>query len=432
VADAPLPEVLRRDLFRVDDPLLLERQRAALAALGVDAPDRPVLHVDAAGYSPEIADALGDACYLGAGALEAHAVVVCAEQLGARLVHPGRGFGAVAFRSVTRAAAREIGAITLREALILDFQSDAAPLADPRALADASALEVRARTPGGLVEGIARLEECKLEFLRSDRLWLDDAFLRDLAALAERVRDLPPLPEGFAASRHPLALFFSPAFGGSYVIEEPGASSRAATTCVLAGELAPVDASAASQPSARGRRVELRRLDTANAVELLERHRIARLDLEALRPPDEVVERALHWIAADALLAKQPDAQLPVRELREAGRLLREAGAPPEFRDLEEIARRLRSPQAALDASALAPLQRLRLLSPASTRPAVRRFVRHLQAFLDPVDLGRAWRDAPDVFFARWVGLPPARRDHAARWLAAHETRLREEKEQNA
>ena len=432
MADAPLPEVLRRDLFCVDDPLLLDRYRAALAALGVDAPAHPVLHVDAAGFSPEIADALGDACYLGAGALEGHAVVVCTEQLGARLVHPGLGFGAVAFRSVTRAAAREIGAITLREALILDFQSDAAPLADPRALADASALEVRARTPGGLVEGIARLEECKREFLRSDRLWLDDAFLRDLAALAERVRDLPPLPEGFAASRHPLALFFSPAFGGSYVIEESGASSRAATTCVLAGELTPVDASAASQPSARGRRVELRRLDAANAVELLEHHRIARLDLEALRPPDEAVERALHWIAADALLAKQPDAQVPVRELREAGRLLRQAGAPPEFRDLEEIARRLRSPQAALDASALAPLQRLRLLSPASTRPAVRRFVRHLQAFLDPVDLGRAWRDAPDVFFARWVGLPPARRDHAARWLAAHETRLREEKEQDA
>jgi hypothetical protein len=433
VAETPLPVALRRELFRLDDPLLLDRHRAALAALGVRAPERAVLHVDAAGFSPELADALGDPFYLGAAALEGHAVVVCAEQLGARLVHPGLGFGAVAFRSVTRGAAREIGALTLREAILLDFRSDAASLADPGALADVSALEVCARTPGGLVEGIARLEECQREFLRSDRLWLDDAFLRDLAALAERVRDLPPLPEGFAASRHPLALFFCPAFGGSYVIEEPGASARAATTCVLAAELAPRDGTAAaSGTSARGRRVELRRLDAASAVELLERHRIARLDLEALRPPDERLERALHWIAADALLAKQPDAQLPVAELREASRRLHEAGAPPEFRELEEVARRLRAPNATLDASALAPLQRLRLLSPASTRPAVRRFVRHLQAFLDPVDLGRAWRDAPDVFFARWVALSPERREHAARWLSEHETRPREEKEQDA
>jgi hypothetical protein len=433
VAEAPLPLSLRRGLFRLDDPLLVERYRTGLAALGVRAPERAVLHLDAAGFCPEVADALGDAFHLGAGALEGHAVVVCLEQLGARLVHPGLGFGAVAFRSVTRGATREIGALTLREPLLLDFRSDAAPLADARALADVSALEVRARTPGGLVEGLARLEECQREFLASDRLWLDDAFLRDLAALAARVRGLPPLPGGFAASRHPLALFHSPAFGGSYVIEEPGASARAATTCVLAGEVAPgAPTAAAPGTSARGRRVELRPLDAANAVELLERHRIARLDLEALRPPDERVERALHWIAADALLAKQPDAPVPVEELGEAGRRLRDAGAPREFRELEEVARRLRAPGASLDAGALAPLQRLRLLSPASSRPAVRRFVRHLQAFLDPVDLGRAWRDAPDVFFARWVALPPERREHAARWLAAHETRLPDEKEQDA
>jgi hypothetical protein len=427
-----LPPALRRGLFRLDDPLLLERHAAALVALGVRAPERAVLHLDAAGFSPELADALGDPGYLGGGALEGHAVVVCAEQLEARLVHPGLGFATVAFRSVTRGAVHEIGALTLREALLLDFRSDAGPLGDPRALADVSALEVRARTPGGLVEGIARLEECKREFLASDRLWLDDAFLRDLAALAERVRGLPTLPEGFAASRHPLALFSSPAFGGSYVIEEPGASARTATTCVLAGDLATTGPQGAGRLSARGRRVELRRLDAANAVELLERHRVARLDLEALRPPDQRVERALHWIAADALLAKQPDARVPVGDLREAARALGDAEAPAELRELEEVARRLRAPNATLDASGLAPLQRLRLLTPASSRPAVRRFVRHLQAFLDPVDLGRAWRDAPDVFFARWVALSPGRRDHVARWLAEHETSPPEEKEQEA
>jgi hypothetical protein len=425
----PLPETLRRDLFRVDDPLLADRHRAALDALGVRAPALPVFHVDAAGFSPEIADALGDPFHLGARALEGHAVVLCAEQLSARLVHPGLGFASVALRSVTRAAAREIGAITLREPLILDFSSDAAPLGEARALADVGAVEVRARTPGGLVEGIARLEAGREEFLRSDRLWLDDAFIRELAALAARVRDLPPLPEGFAASRHPLALFFSPAFGGSYVVEEPGASSRSATTWVLAGDARP-DESPSPTPSVRGRRVELRRLEPAGALELLERHGIAHLDLEALRGRGQPLERTLHWIAAASLLAKEPETDVPVHDLREAGRLLGEAGAPPEHRELEGVARRLRASQASIDRDALSPLDRLRLTSPASTRPAVRRFVRHLQAFLDPLDLGRAWAHAPDVFFARWLGLPPARRDHAARWLAAHAAGLREEMEE--
>jgi hypothetical protein len=359
VAETLLPPALRRGLFRLDDPLLLERHRAALAALGVRAPERALLHLDAAGFCPELADAVADPFYLAAGPLAGHAVVVCPEQLAARLVHPGLGFAAAAFRSVTRGALREIAALTLREPLLLGIRSDADPVGEPRALADVSALEVRARTPGGLVEGIARLEECKREFLASDRLWLDDGFLRDLAALAERVRDLPPLPAGFAASRHPLALFFCPAFGGSYAIEEPGASARAATTCVLAGEIETPGVATAG-PSARGRRVELRRLDAASALELLERHRIARLD--------------------------------PARR-----------------------------PRGGLDARSLPPLERLRLLSPASSRPAVRRFVRHLQAFLDPDDPGRAWRHAPDVFFARWATLPPERRARVACELAEHD-----------
>lgn len=432
-AAAPLPEPLRRELFRVDDPLLVERHGAALAALGAPNPGRSVFHVDAAGWSPEVADELGDPFYLGGSALEGHAVILSAEQLAARLVHPGLGFGAVPFRSVTRASAREIGAITLREPLLLDFQTDAAPLVGARALADASAALVRARTPGGLVEGIAQLEEWKREFLRSDRLWLDDAFIRDMAALAERVRDLPPLPAGFAASRHPLALFFSPAFGGSYVIEEPGASSRSATTVVLAGEPSPAATpEAAARPSVRGRLVEQRPLTADVALELLERHHIARIDLDALRPPRALLDGSLYWIAADAILAKEPEAELPVRDAREVGRRLRDAGAPPEYLELEEVARRLRSPHASIDEAALAPLSRLRLLSPASTRPAVRRFVRHLQAFLDPVDPGRAWCHAPDVFFARWAGLSPARRDHFARWLTAHAADLREEMEEDA
>jgi hypothetical protein len=38
--------------------------------------------------------------------------------------------------------------------------------------------------------------------------------------------------------------------------------------------------------------------------------------------------------------------------------------------------------------------------------------VSHLQAFLDPVDLERWWRDAPDVFFARLHGLSGRKRRH--------------------
>jgi len=423
----PLSAELRRDLFRVDDPLLAGRYRDALVALGSPPPLPAVFHVDAAGWSPEVALALGDPFYLGRAALEGFAVILGVEQLGAPLVHPSLGFAAAALQGFCAAFRSEIGAIALREPLLVDVRSDAGSIAEPRALADAGAVLLRVRTPGGLVEGSLRLEEWKGEFLRSDRLWLDEGFIREMAALAARVRDLPALPEGFAASRHPLALFFSPAFGGSYVLEEPGASASEASTCVMSAEL-PAEAGFAPGTSARGRRVELRRLDPAGALEVLERHELVRLDLAALRSGLARVERAREWIALDALFAKDPDhAALAADDAGAAARSLHAVGAPPEILELEDLARWLRSGAGRIDAGALSPANRLRLLAPTATRASVRRFVRHLQAFLDPVDLGRAWCHAPDAFFARWVGLPSARREHFARWLATHAAALREE-----
>ena len=111
VADLPAP--LLRDLFRLDDRLLLERYNAALGAIGAPATARRHLHVDAAGFSPELAAELGDPLYLSRGALRAHALIVAVEQLEAPLVHPGLGFAADAYRRVTAAHRPEISRITL-------------------------------------------------------------------------------------------------------------------------------------------------------------------------------------------------------------------------------------------------------------------------------------------------------------------------------
>jgi hypothetical protein len=67
----------------------------------------------------------------------------------------------------------------------------------------------------------------------------------------------------------------------------------------------------------------------------------------------------------------------------------------------------------------MSALLRMRLLVPSSTRKPVRRFACHLRAFVDPVHLERAWRDAPDVFFARLPALSPTRRAYFASWLEA-------------
>jgi hypothetical protein len=420
-----LPAALTRGLSRVEDGLLVARYRAGLAALGVPVPPDCAFHVDAAGWSPEVADALRDPFYLGAGPLEARALVLGAAQLGAPLVHPGLGFGAEAFRAALAAHGSALAALTLRDVVLVEIEAEGAPLAEPRQLADPAALVVRLRTPGGLVEGARRLEAMSREFLESERRWLEDEFIAEMTALAARVRDLPALPA--EVTRHPLGpLFFCAAFGGAYVIEEPGASLVSATTCVLVADAG----CAAGDPrvSRRGRRVELLPLTVESGLEVLERHRIARLDLAFFRERPGALDRLRHWLAADVRLGRDPERAPELLGPADVAQTLRGDGELPEaHRELEDVAHRLRSARAPIDPSALAPLTRLRLTRPTARRPEVRRFVRHLQAFLDPVDPGRAWVDAPDLFFARLPRLAASRRAYLEHWLAAHGDALRSE-----
>jgi hypothetical protein len=303
------------------------------------------------------------------------------------------------------------------------------PLARPRDLANPDAFEVRLRTPSGTFEARHRLEAMKGEFLASDRRWLDDAFIAEMTALAERLRALPTLPEGLERSRHRLEpIFFCPAFAGTYVIEEPGALSASATTWVLASE--PAESENDAPRSSRGRRVELRMLTPESAIEALVHHGVARVDLAAWTADSPDLARLRHWLAVDTCLTRDPGrtpALLGAREVTEA--LSDETRLPPVHRELEQVIRRLRSERGRIHPDALDPLNRLRLAALTSSRAPVRRLVRHVQAFLDPVDLGSAFRFAPDVFFARLPRLSAPRREYLAAWLAENSTLIERESE---
>ena len=111
-----VPERILRGFFVVEG-LLVARYNAALEAVGAPPTERSRFRIDAAGYSPEVADDLDDAFYLGGRELGAHGLILSVEQLEAPLVHPGLGHAADAFREVTSSAIREISSLTLREAI---------------------------------------------------------------------------------------------------------------------------------------------------------------------------------------------------------------------------------------------------------------------------------------------------------------------------
>jgi hypothetical protein len=413
----PLPEALLHGLVRLDDALLVDRYRQALEAAGAPATALRHFHVDAAGYSPEVAEELGDPFYLGRHALHAHAVLVSPAQLDAPLVHPSLGFAGDALRAITAKARREVTAITLHEPLLVEVEHAAGRLVGPGELADASHFEIQLRTPGGHVRGSRRLEEMKREFLESRRLWLDDDYIQEMAELAAHVRDLGSIPEELAVSRHALGRlpFYTPAFGGAYVVAEQSGSASERVT-VLCGEQ--------QAPETIGR-LELQPLEAETALALIQRHQIARLDVTWLRETPEVLTDAQHWAAVDHLLAQGGEAALAGLRPDEVERRMRGESDPSrEYLELLQVRRGIESRRRDIAFDELHPRTRLRILRPVSSRQAVIAFVHHLCAHVDAAHLERLWRHAPDVFFARLPGLSGARRDYFARWLAGASRKL--------
>jgi hypothetical protein len=281
-----------------------------------------------------------------------------------------------------------------------------------RQLADVARFDLRFRTPGGHLRGSRRLEEMKQEFLESDRLWLDDEFIAKMAALAREVRDLGPIPAELVASQHALDAFYTPAFGGSYVLEERG---RRTTTTVLSGERESRETN--ERKSLRERSLHLAPLTPEAVVELLLAHGIARFDSRALRRNPETLASVQHWVALDHLLSRDPERHAKL-DPEDTERAMRNEDDPPsDYLELEEVRRRILSDSHDIDLAALAPITRLRLLAPSSSRPAIRAFVGHISASVDPANLEWSWRGAPDLFFARLPGLPEERRSYFARWL---------------
>ena len=132
----------------------------------------------------------------------------------------------------------------------------------------------------------------------------------------------------------------------------------------------------------------------------------------------KVVNEVRHWLAVDHLLGVDPDRPLAGCTPREVTELMRaETDPPPEYLEIEDVARRVAAGRGQVDADSLSPIARLRLLTATTSRTDVRRFVGHVRAFIDPLHLGRWWRDAPDVFFGRLHELSPAQRRYLARWL---------------
>ena len=176
-------------LLRIEDPLLVERYNEALARFGLGRAEGP-FHVDATGWSPEVAQALDRDDYLDPLDANRRFILVSPRQDGLPVLRGPFPCEARIFHDFVRRHAARFERLTLREAVYGEMDDGTLLVEDAGDLADLSRVTFRWRSTGGTVEAAVRLKRLVATFEEDRDAWRDVAAQEEMLRLARKAGDV--------------------------------------------------------------------------------------------------------------------------------------------------------------------------------------------------------------------------------------------------
>ena len=400
---APLPAALGRRLLRVERPLLVQRYRDALARLNGRVTKLEQFHIDGAGWSPEVAAEQADPAYLGHGLLHPGFIVLTVDQLDCPVIEPNAGFSWMPYRMWIAAVRAELADLTLREPVYGELSHGVTRFAHPAQLGLVRTLHLSVHTPGERLSAAVEVGAMRIALIETDSHWRDEAFLARMTERARHAHGWYEVPATLKQGRQvPSTPAFTPAFGGCYVW--PGRGEVEPAAWVLCGTSGPEAESWPGLAETVG--VLLLPLTPESANDFLIERGLTRPVATAAELGPRELDELQSWIALD--------------HLARSGRLTPEAAAAPQlamraepappadYLELDDLRLRSGALRGGVDLGRCSPLTRLRVM-PIATKDAVEQaWVRHLRAYLDPVQVPRAVRHAPDLALSLMTGLSEA------------------------
>ena len=315
------------NLVPVDSPALVERYNRALRALSGRTTALSDFHVDISGFSPEVADELGDDLYLNPDGANRRFILLTTAQKGAPLLNAKFSSTRQILRRFIEANEAELFALTTRDAVAGELVSSVFGLSSPAQLFDIRRVTVEADTTGSHVAEGRRLAALIKRFRTEPDAWWDDMLIAEMIELARRTGDVTRNPIELKPLSIEVGNFWTSHFGGLYIFRD---LPHSAVIAVSGGEA-------------------LGALAVGEVIPLASRNRIARF-FEA----NGLVEPIVHARGADAaaILGQKMDFILvdaavraglnpgsgSRRELRNLARQMGE-DLPPEFRTLARLKR---------------------------------------------------------------------------------------------
>ena len=210
-------ELIFGRMMRVREPHLIARYNQALSGFGLKETKLDSFRIDMTGYSPEVADELGDPQYLDPHGINRRFIILSPNQVELPVVHTAFSNTGKLMHQFFDGNAKAINALTIKDVIYGEIED---PILEPRDIEDLLSIEqveFKVFTGQNLAQQALDLR------LKMDRLkkepdaWRDDDMLHEMVALAKstgdiRTNDLVPTEVVF---RH--NTFWSSHFGGVYV-----------------------------------------------------------------------------------------------------------------------------------------------------------------------------------------------------------------------
>ncbi|WVT72257.1 DUF6638 family protein [Sinorhizobium chiapasense] len=210
-------ELIYGRLLDISEPHLIARYNKALEGFGLRPTALTAFSIDMTGFSPEIAEELGDRDYLDPNRVNRRFIIMTPEQAELPVVHTSFSNTAALMHEFFNANSRAINAVTIKDALYGEIEDSVSIVDDIDDLLSINEVRFRVLSAEDMLGKAAELRGLVDRLKKVPTAWADDEMLNrmvELAKLTGDIRQNALVPDQLVF-RH--EAFWANHFGGVYV-----------------------------------------------------------------------------------------------------------------------------------------------------------------------------------------------------------------------
>ena len=183
-------ELIYGRLLPIDEPHLVGRYNKALTAFGLKPTTLSSFRIDMTGFSPEIAEDLGDMDYLDPNGVNRRFVILTPEQENLPVVHTQFSNTAGLMHEFFDGNRRAVHAVTIKDALFGEIEDPIAVVTGVEDLLSIEEVSFRVMSAENMLGKATELRELVDRLKASKNGWRDDAMLNRMVELARETGDI--------------------------------------------------------------------------------------------------------------------------------------------------------------------------------------------------------------------------------------------------